>query len=63
MPEYRNVRLEIHVYEELRKGMLPMESMSQTIQRILNALNEIRGHAEAIVEAHPGYSQGTKGVR
>ena len=35
MPDYKTVRLEKGVYEELQKRMRPMESMSQALERLL----------------------------
>lgn len=35
MPDYKTVRLEKRVYEELQRRMKPMESMSQVLERLL----------------------------
>lgn len=48
MPEYKNIRLELRVYNELKKRMEPMESMSQIIKRLLNDLDEVRDGLERL---------------
>ena len=50
MTNYKNVRLEEHVYQELLKLMRPRESMSQVVARVIINLNQVRGHARAIVK-------------
>jgi len=35
MPNYKSIRLEEHVYTELQRRMKPMESMSQTLEKLL----------------------------
>ena len=54
MPEYKTVRLELQVYTELQQRMRPMESMSQALQRLLEELDEVYGHARAIIEVKGG---------
>lgn len=50
MSNYKNIRLEEHVYQELIKRMKPRESMSQVVERLLKYLGDIHVHARAIVE-------------
>ncbi len=50
MPNYKTVRLEERVYQELLKRMKPRESMSQTLERLINRFDEVYGHLEAILE-------------
>ena len=52
MSNYKNVRLEEHVYQELIRRMKPRESMSQVIERLLHSLDEIRGHIKAAAAAY-----------
>ena len=41
MSNYKNVRLEEHVYQELQKRQLPRESMSQVVERLIINLDEV----------------------
>jgi predicted CopG family antitoxin len=50
MSDYKNVRLEQSVYNELLKRQHPQESFSDEIERLLNYLDELAGHACAITE-------------
>ena len=44
MANYKNVRLEEHVYQELARRMKPRESMSQVIERLLILGDEVCRH-------------------
>jgi len=48
MSSYKSVRLEEHVYRELQLRMLPRESLSQTLERLLNNLDKVEAYACAI---------------
>jgi len=48
MPDYKNVRLEEHVYQELVRRQLPRESMSQVIERLLSQLKAVAGHVDEL---------------
>ena len=48
MPDYKNIRLEEHVYQELVKRMKPRESMSQLIERVLLTLRKVAGHVDEL---------------
>lgn len=39
MGNYKSVRLEEQVYQELAKWQLPRESISQTLERLLNIVS------------------------
>jgi len=43
MPEYKQIRLEVEVYERLKHEMQPMESFSDTINRLLHRLKLLEG--------------------
>ena len=51
MSEYKSVRLELKVYDELMRLMRPRESISQTIERLLAEMDEMARHARAIMQA------------
>lgn len=61
MPGYKNVRLEEHVYNELAKRQLPRESLSQTLERLLNEMDEIMGHLDALSPFYHAYLEYKKG--
>lgn len=42
------IHVKSRVYEQLRKRQLPNEDLSQTIERLLNRLDELVGHARAL---------------
>ena len=48
MPNYKNVRLEDHVYQELMWRQKPRESMSQVIERVLSQLKAVAGRVEEL---------------
>jgi len=50
MPNYKTVRVEEKVYTRLAQHMLPRESFSETIERLLDTLSEVAGHARALAE-------------
>ena len=50
MANYKNVRLEEHVYQELVKRMKPRESMSQVIERLIINLDQVKIGIERLVE-------------
>ena len=54
MPNYKSVRLEQHVYQELIRRIKPRESMSQVIERLINNLDEVLGHVWAITQTEEG---------
>ena len=50
MPNYKSVRVEESVYEELLRNMKLRESMSQVIARLIINLRQVQEHARAIVK-------------
>jgi len=48
MLEYKSIKLEDHVYDELSKRMRPTESMSQAIDRLLNDIDGLRYRVETM---------------
>lgn len=48
MPDYKNARLELKVYEDIQARMQPRESMSQTMERLLAQLDEARGLSDSL---------------
>ena len=54
MSNYKNVRLEEHVYQELIRRMKPRESMSQVIERLIINLDQVHGYARSIILTFEG---------
>ena len=50
MSNYKNVRLEEHVYAELEKYQLRRESFSQTIDRLLKILVKSQVYADTLIK-------------
>ena len=50
MPEYKNIRLEKAVYEELERYQLRRESMSQTVHRLLTILTKSQVYADTLIK-------------
>ena len=48
MSNYKNVRLEEHVYQDLQKRQHPRESMSQVIERLINNLEHVSEHIDKL---------------
>lgn len=57
MANYKNIRLEEYVYNQLLKQQKPRESMSQVIERLLNNLSEAYEHARALNQIIGGDSE------
>lgn len=50
MSSYKTVRLEERVYAQLVRRSLPRESFSETIQRLMESLDQVKGHAQALMQ-------------
>jgi len=57
MIKYKNIRLELEVYEDLKKRMLPMESMSDCIKRLLDKLTILEERIKTTAEITTGESE------
>jgi predicted CopG family antitoxin len=50
MPNYKTVRVKEKVYNRLAQHMLPRESFSETIERLLDTLSEVAGITRVLAE-------------
>ena len=50
MPNYKTVRVEEKVYNRLAQHMLPRESFSETIERLLDLLEKVGKHVDEVLE-------------
>jgi len=50
MPNYKTVRVEEKVYNRLAQLMLPRESFSETIERLLDLLEKVGKHVDEVLE-------------
>ena len=54
MSNYKNIRLEEHVYNELVRRMKPRESMSQVIERMINTGDVVYSYLKSALAAVEG---------
>jgi len=50
MPTYKPVRLEEGVYNELVRRKIGMESLSETLWRLMTNMDEALGHSQALLQ-------------
>ena len=54
MSNYKNIRLEEHVYREITRRMKPRESMSQVIERMITTGDMVYSYLKAALAAVEG---------